>query len=37
MSGDDRAALAEEGMRLLAFLTAAADHDVRVSVRFITE
>jgi hypothetical protein len=31
---DDRIELAEEGMRLLAFLTAGAGDDVRVSVRF---
>jgi hypothetical protein len=36
MAGNDRCALAEEGMRLLAFLTADAAQDVRVSVRFIT-
>ncbi|HVF77040.1 MAG TPA: winged helix DNA-binding domain-containing protein [Solirubrobacteraceae bacterium] len=37
MAGDDRATLAEEGMRLLAFLTADGKDDVRVSVRFITD
>jgi len=31
---DDRCALAEEGMRLLAFLAAGASEDLRVSVRF---
>jgi len=34
---DDRVALAEEGMRLLAFLTADAGEDVRVSVRFVAD
>jgi hypothetical protein len=34
---DDRVALAEEGMRLLAFLTADAGEDMRVSVRFASD
>lgn len=37
LAGDDRAALAEEGMRLLTFLTADRADDVRVSVRFVGE
>jgi len=34
---DDRVALAEEGIRLLAFIVQGADGDVRVSVRFVAE
>ena len=34
LARDDRCALAEEGMRLLAFLAAGAADDLRVSVRF---
>jgi hypothetical protein len=34
---DDRVALAEEGMRLLTFLTADDGEDVRVSVRFVAD
>jgi hypothetical protein len=32
---DDRIALAEEGMRLLTFMAAAAEDDVRITVRFV--
>jgi hypothetical protein len=34
---EDRIALAEEGMRLLAFIAAGAEDDVRVCVRFADE
>ncbi|MEA2131105.1 MAG: hypothetical protein QOJ85_3996 [Solirubrobacteraceae bacterium] len=34
---DDRVALAEEGLRLLGFLVAGVEEDVRVSVRFVEQ
>ena len=37
IAGGERVALAEEGMRLLTFLTAGDRDDVRVSIRFLTE
>ncbi len=37
MARDDRCALAEEGMRLLSFLTADGGDEVRVGVRFLTD
>jgi hypothetical protein len=37
LAREDRVALAEEGMRLLGFLVAGDDDDVRVSVRFVAD
>ena len=37
IAGGERRALAEEGMRLLTFLTAGDRDDVRVSIRFVAE
>jgi len=37
IAGEQRSALAEEGMRLLSFIAAGAGDDVRVSVRFVGE
>jgi len=37
IAGEDRIALAEEGMRLLSFIVAGAEDDVRVNVRFVGE
>ncbi len=37
LGADDRAAVAAEGMELLTFLTADAEDDVRVSVRFVSD
>ncbi len=37
LARDDRVALAEEGLRLLSFLVAGYEDDVRVSVRFIAD
>lgn len=34
---EERVALAEEGMRLLSFITAGDGEDVRVNVRFVAE
>jgi hypothetical protein len=37
MAVKDRVALAEEGMRLLSFIVAGAEDDVRVNVRFVAQ
>jgi len=37
IDGEDRIALAEEGMRLLSFIAGDGDEDVRISVRFVQD
>jgi hypothetical protein len=37
LARDDRVALAEEGVRLLTFMVAGAEDDVRINIRFVEE